>query len=82
MSEEMKKNVSRKELTDDELDKVTGGTTFSDSEGNHFCGVLSDSAVFELYYIGRRECMQYSNNGGYIWTAPNKCSVCQHYSAF
>ena len=89
MSEEMKKNalktenfVSRKELTEDELKKVAGGATqFSDSGGYHFCGVLSDSAAFELCYIGRRECMQYSNNGDDVRTAPSRCSTCLFYYA-
>ena len=81
MNEEMETTaLLKKELTEDQLEKVAGGVTaFTDMEGRHHCGALSDSAAFELCYIGRRGCMEYYNNGEDVRTAPNRCSACVYY---
>ena len=80
------KNLTRKELTDDEAGQAAGGNGEFTIETylnkvTHYCNAAPDNATFQSYYLQLTlNCPNYIFGGGDINTATTLCTVCGHYS--
>lgn len=72
--------IKKHELADEELDNVSGGTTYTTVDGVTYPVVTSENEcpTGDFYEISHRECDTFRRDMWYIFSSTNRCGHCSH----